>query len=853
MVSLWKVSRIPLLLIVLWCALLFLLYQWTVDRESEYTHELAMMHIKTLFTNLVNVRAWNAANGGVWVEESENCPANPWLSEEMRTMLAADGTTLVRVNPAYMTRQIAERISSPLAGFRIVGNNPMRPENRANAWESEALRSFEAGVQECFVENDAASGVDYRYIAPLLADESCLHCHVASRVGDVLGGISVTMSADSLLKASAGRNRNTAMAFFCIGLIGIVGIGGATLQINRKKELAEVANRAKSAFLANMSHDMRTPLSGIIGLTEMLEKETPDRRHRYLLTQLGQASENLLHTVDDIMHYSLLEAEGRPLEVRAFCLQDEMQNCVDMFGPACRSRGLGLRLILENNVPQWVLGDSFRLHQAISNLLGNAVKFTREGEVLLRVEVLKMHETSDGSLCDLLFHVQDTGPGIPPDEQERIFENFEQGSQVHAVDDRPGVGLGLAIARNIARRLGGDLTLRSRPGSGSIFTMQASFRICTPSVGGKNAIAAVSGGKEISAACGRCPGQHSDRCRLREDTGEGCLAPLPEDRISSGAHGLKEGRAAGESVEAFAERTDFDETGNEAEVNEVRAEGSVTSEIQLLLVEDTPISALYLHEILTEAGYTVHVANSGADAFFLLRRVRPQIVMLDIRLPDISGLDIAEQIRAGNTGVSADLPVILLTASTSSEDENRIERLQVAARFIKPVNRVVLLDTLRELVVSSGVLQKTVAGAGSVETMTAVTVFDRQAALDLLESEDRLRRMSLLFLAEAEQDAQNLLDLAENAVGEEERKTLRHKAHSLKNNAAALCLPRLTLAAKALEAAAREPSTSAQELLVLTKLACASLREASSLLQNLFGNTPQAETMETPHGQNSGC
>ena len=453
----WRVLRLPLLITLLWGLLLFTLFRWTAQREDEYTTGLARIQTATLFSSIVDTRDWNANNGGVWVREHPGCPANPWLPEEERPMCEEGGTPLVKVTPAYMTRQIAESFTSTLASFRISSLSPKRPENRADQWETGALLSFEKDRHELFDLVSDKEGMRYRYMAVLPAKESCIQCHQDKKVGDVLGGISVSISAEPLFAAATERKRTTGLAFGIIGIIGMVGIGGATFQINRKKELAEAANRTKSAFLANMTHDMRTPLTGILGMTELLERETQDSRHRYLLANLRKATDSLLTVVDGIMRYSLLEADRQPTCCAPFSLRAELGACIAVLRPACASRDIRLSLVTDDTVPDRLVGDGFRLRQALGNLLGNAVKFTEKGSVTLRVT--RAESQAPEGRCALSFQVIDTGRGIPTDEQERIFESFEQGSGVRDSGDQheTGVGLGLAIARNIARRFGGDI------------------------------------------------------------------------------------------------------------------------------------------------------------------------------------------------------------------------------------------------------------------------------------------------------------------------------------------------------------------------------------------------------------
>ena len=799
----WRTLKLPLALILLWCLLLFALYHWTVRREDEYTRELALLQTRTLFSSLVDVRAWNAVNGGVWVQEGAACPANPWLPEAARRLSTADGKRLVKVNPSYMTRQIAEAISSPLASFRISGLAPMRPENQADSWEAAALTAFMGDEQERFdlVENE--KGMEYRFMAPLRADETCLHCHTTRTIGDVLGGISVSLSAEPLLKASSERNHTSALAFSLVGIVGIVGIGGATLQINRKKELAEAANRTKSAFLANMSHDMRTPLAGILGMAELLEHETDNARHRYLLSNLAQATTHLLDTVDGIMRYSLLEAEGKEVSERPFSLREELAACVNTLLPACQSRNIRLQLDLSPALPDRLLGDGFRLRQAIGNLLGNAVKFTDQGSVTLHADLNRTERTAQGTIHELSFRVQDTGPGVPPEEQSRIFESFEQGSGARPLDSpiRAGVGLGLSIARHIARRFGGDLTLVSQPGKGSTFTLTGRFRGVPES-----------------------------------DDGNVGKQPVRQREPLSGAELLHQTSMSGR----LPAETPFERTPQAG------------ASIPLVVVEDTPITALYLHEVLRKAGYGVHVANCGEDARFLLEKIRPAAALLDIRLPDMSGLDVAEQIRSGKLDIPADLPLLLLTATLDERDARRLAELRVDAWFIKPVSRERLLAALSALVGTASL--KTGRAAGNRTNEIPVSretqertghaapqpgqnaIFNRGKALAGLEEEGRLRRMSLLFVAEAAQSGLTLRELSAAPDSPERRARLGRLAHSLKNNAAALCLPRLRDAAAALEQAVSASRTSATDLLRLTETTHAALYEACSLLRELYGD-----------------
>lgn len=760
----WRVLRLPLLITLLWGLLLFTLFRWTAQREDEYTTGLARIQTATLFSSIVDTRDWNANNGGVWVREHPGCPANPWLPEEERTLRAEGGTTLVKVNPAYMTRQIAESFTSTLASFRISSLSPKRPENRADQWETGALLSFEKDRHELFDLVSDKEGMRYRYMAVLPAKESCIQCHQDKKVGDVLGGISVSISAEPLFAAATERKRTTGLAF---GIIGMVGIGGATFQINRKKELAEAANRTKSAFLANMTHDMRTPLTGILGMTELLERETQDSRHRYLLANLRKATDSLLTVVDGIMRYSLLEADRQPTCCAPFSLRAELGACIAVLRPACASRDIRLSLVTDDTVPDRLVGDGFRLRQALGNLLGNAVKFTEKGSVTLRVT--RAESQAPEGRCALSFQVIDTGRGIPTDEQERIFESFEQGSGVRDSGDQheTGVGLGLAIARNIARRFGGDLTLSSTPGMGSVFTFTALFRLAADS----------DGLPETPAS--PCPASPS---------------PLAQpDRPA--------------------------ETGTSG---------------RLVVAEDTAVTALFLNEALTQAGYAAHMASSGEDALYLIRKLQPDAVLLDMRLPDMTGLDIAGQIRSGELGVAPETPILVLTATLDPGDEQAFRRMGINRWLLKPVQAGKLASVVADLLPFTRKEQEETPMPASEPAEQPADVFDPAAALDALGGEALLKRLAGIFLGEEPNIRANLQRFALSPETLPELcPELRRQAHSLKNGAGMLHLESLRKASSDLEQAAASPA--GQDFTALLGITIEALERASAALRKHCG------------------
>ena len=730
----WSSLRIPLLLILLWWLLLFLLLMWTQRREDAYTEELARLQLETLYSSIADMRDWNAENGGVFVRENPESPANPWIPEERRALYTADGQRLVKINPAYMVRLISENFRSTMAGFRIAGLHPKRPGNRADAWEEAALKSFDDQHGERF-ELVRSKAPQFRALAALHAKKSCLECHEDAAEGDLLGGISLTLDAAPLSLAGEARKKDAARAFGLIGLVGTLGIGGATWQLNRKREKAEAANRLKSAFLANMTHDMRTPLTGMLGMAELLAREEEKPRRRYLLENLRDAASSLLDVVDGVMRYSLLEADRRPVLDKPFHPAGEIEACLAAVRPACESRGLKLECRISPDIPSVLSGDAFRLRQALGNVLGNAVKFTERGSISLRVS----RADENGDACPLRFEVRDTGPGVPLCDRERIFESFEQGTR--RTQCERGVGLGLASARLIARAASGDLTLEESSEQGSLFVLTLNFGF--PS----------DAGTDVPS------------CRSRSE--EGGMPPA--------------------------------------------APGLPARKGEVLVVEDTPVSALFLHETLSGAGYSAHTANNGADALFLLRSRRFDAVILDLGLPDMDGLDIARSIRDGRTGTDARTPILLLSAlplSGNARCSPDISREAENCRFLlKPVRMAQLAETLDDMLAGVPDVSRSAHDSGDAGSCGEdIPVFIRQDALDAAGgSVSLLQRMIDAFLEEIPSLSDMLKQCPLSAP------ELRRTAHSLKHSAGLLGLPRLRAICAALESAVPPENPPLQE------------------------------------------
>ena len=231
------------------------------------------------------------------------------------------------------------------------------------------------------------------------------------------------------------------------------------------KESAEAANRAKSAFLANMSHELRTPLNAIIGFSELMSRDTKaTAEQRENLAIINQSGAHLLALINDVLDISKIESGRMMLQEQAFDLNRLLDGLVDMFSLRAKDKGLMLILDRAPEVPRYVQADEGKLRQVLVNLLGNAIKFTKEGSIELCTRRLNKPGKQE---CNIRFEVQDTGPGISPEDLESIFEPFVQSSE--GEKSKESTGLGLAISRQLARLMGGDLAVSSQLGHGSTF------------------------------------------------------------------------------------------------------------------------------------------------------------------------------------------------------------------------------------------------------------------------------------------------------------------------------------------------------------------------------------------------
>lgn len=380
--------------------------------------------------------------------------------------------------------------------------------------------------------------------------------------------------------------------------------------LREAKDIAEMANRTKDEFIANVSHEVRTPLSGVAGMLQLL-RDTPmnPEQKEYVQTAIG-SSKGLQRVIDDLLDFSRIQAGKLSLLNEPFDVSRLIHDCLSVYEPMAREKGLAVFRHLDENTLGWYLGDSVRIRQVLFNVIGNAIKYTQEG--FITIEVYTLPYPKEG-WRRLFFVIEDTGIGIENSDLEGIFQTFRQvdGSLSRKYK---GMGLGLPIVKKLVNLMGGSCVVESEPGRGTTFLF----------------------------------------CVLVEE----CEAPrIVEETVSDG----------------------------------------VDASFRILLVEDERVNRLTAQRILEKMGHEVLCAENGQQCLEMAAQAPFDLILMDIQMPVMDGLEATRRIRAGEVGIDAMIPIVALSAHASRMHMEEALAAGIDEYITKPFDKDKLAEVLRSI------------------------------------------------------------------------------------------------------------------------------------------------------------
>ena len=656
-------------------------------------------------------------------------------------------------------------------------------------------------------------------------------------------------------------------------------LAAETARAEQARREAEEASRTKSEFLANVSHEIRTPLNAVLGMTSVLLSTPLGHDQREWVATIRRSGEELLVILNDILDLSKIEAGRLEIETLRFTPIDCVEEAVELLAESAARKGLEIGSLVAADVPAAVLSDATRLRQVLVNFLGNAVKFTSEGEVFVHVEAVSVEQDT----VELRFAIRDTGPGIAADRMDRLFKPFSQAdSSITRLYG--GTGLGLAISQRLVERLGGVVAVESEPGRGSTFSFTIHCQAARPDADGARRETAGLAGKRLllaglRGAALRAVEGYARQWGLICEQASGPALPEPRPDV---ALIDQEDAAAADWLQTLEDAwlpvvllrpAGFEEIGEDwaptviqrpvrrahlliavraalglpvgvlpasrgrEDTAEIRA--GLPGSLRILLAEDNSVNQKVALLLLERLGYRADVAANGLEALAALRRQPYDVVLMDVQMPEMDGLEAARRIRA-EWPPHTRPRIIAMTANALRGDREICLEAGMDDYLSKPV----LIDELRQALLRASLVSREDRRAPSVpapaEKNAAEPPILESSALDNLfrleqhAGREIVRGVVDSFLSEVPSRMARM----RQAIAEGDAETLNFTAHVLKGSSAQLGALRLAEVCRDLEGRSRDGDLEgSEELLGLLEKEAARAVDALQARVRLIGRS----------------